>query len=455
VSAVVTDLNMPRMDGFEFIERIRAEPRHRGLPIIVVSGDTDPATPERLQVHRRQRILPETLFARTGAAQTGATSRCKVCRSFPVATWRGLLTLWRGYSVPSRWRLKQPPPTSSQIMDRLDRLEKQNQSLAEEVKQLHQELPTARGRRPGRVGPKPLDLDEKVAVDESRVAELAQSKVEASQRFPIRVTGMALFNGFLNSKRQRRPGVSHIRLARKPGQRRRQLLSNHLGLEYSGPQTFLGGRVHGNVYMDFAGGSGTPLDWDFRLRTGEIEIDWADRSILAGVESPIFAPREPPRWRKWNLRRWPGAGNLWLWTSASALRTEDPLHGRNRRARAIGAVQTAEVQPYQPSVVTPSPPGPASKAVSSSTIDSRARGRPMRIEIAPGFHTSVTHVAGYIGVVQFVLARLVRQSFDQTGIHRRVLQRAKRGAGGRTRRLHHSAHGAAIPVHSKGRMERN
>jgi CheY-like chemotaxis protein len=45
---VVTDLNMPRMDGFEFIERIRAEPRHQHLPIIVVSGDTDPRTPERL-----------------------------------------------------------------------------------------------------------------------------------------------------------------------------------------------------------------------------------------------------------------------------------------------------------------------------------------------------------------------------------------------------------------------
>lgn len=48
VRAVVTDLNMPRMDGFEFIEWIRAQPRLRGLPIIVVSGDTDPRTPERL-----------------------------------------------------------------------------------------------------------------------------------------------------------------------------------------------------------------------------------------------------------------------------------------------------------------------------------------------------------------------------------------------------------------------
>jgi CheY-like chemotaxis protein len=48
VRALVTDLHMPRMDGFELIERIRSEPRHRRLPIIVVSGDTDPTTPERL-----------------------------------------------------------------------------------------------------------------------------------------------------------------------------------------------------------------------------------------------------------------------------------------------------------------------------------------------------------------------------------------------------------------------
>ena len=48
VCALVTDLNMPRMDGFELIRRIRALERHERLPIIVISGDTDPATPERI-----------------------------------------------------------------------------------------------------------------------------------------------------------------------------------------------------------------------------------------------------------------------------------------------------------------------------------------------------------------------------------------------------------------------
>jgi CheY-like chemotaxis protein len=48
VRAIVTDLNMPRMDGFELIRRIRQHERLCATPIIVVSADTDPDTPERI-----------------------------------------------------------------------------------------------------------------------------------------------------------------------------------------------------------------------------------------------------------------------------------------------------------------------------------------------------------------------------------------------------------------------
>lgn len=49
VDAVITDLNMPRMDGFEMIEKIRSDARIAATPIIVVSADTHPATPDRVQ----------------------------------------------------------------------------------------------------------------------------------------------------------------------------------------------------------------------------------------------------------------------------------------------------------------------------------------------------------------------------------------------------------------------
>jgi CheY-like chemotaxis protein len=48
VQAVVTDLNMPRMDGFEMIRRIREDQGLATTPIIVVSADTDPTTPDRV-----------------------------------------------------------------------------------------------------------------------------------------------------------------------------------------------------------------------------------------------------------------------------------------------------------------------------------------------------------------------------------------------------------------------
>ena len=48
VRAIITDLNMPRMDGFELIRRIRVDPRFCATPIVVVSADTDPTTPHRV-----------------------------------------------------------------------------------------------------------------------------------------------------------------------------------------------------------------------------------------------------------------------------------------------------------------------------------------------------------------------------------------------------------------------
>ncbi len=47
VCALVTDLQMPRMDGFELIERVRSDGRLARLPIIAVSGDNDPRTQAR------------------------------------------------------------------------------------------------------------------------------------------------------------------------------------------------------------------------------------------------------------------------------------------------------------------------------------------------------------------------------------------------------------------------
>lgn len=39
---IVTDINMPRLDGYGFIEGVRADPQHRTVPILVLSTESSP-----------------------------------------------------------------------------------------------------------------------------------------------------------------------------------------------------------------------------------------------------------------------------------------------------------------------------------------------------------------------------------------------------------------------------
>ena len=38
---IVTDINMPRMDGFGFIEAVRGNDKYRGIPILVLTTESD------------------------------------------------------------------------------------------------------------------------------------------------------------------------------------------------------------------------------------------------------------------------------------------------------------------------------------------------------------------------------------------------------------------------------
>jgi two-component system chemotaxis response regulator CheY len=44
---IVTDINMPSMDGFGFIDAVRAQSRFAGIPILVLTTESDRALKER------------------------------------------------------------------------------------------------------------------------------------------------------------------------------------------------------------------------------------------------------------------------------------------------------------------------------------------------------------------------------------------------------------------------
>ncbi|HVW08770.1 MAG TPA: response regulator [Bryobacteraceae bacterium] len=47
VAAIVTDLHMPKNNGFELLRRLRADVRYANLPVLMISGDSDPRLPRR------------------------------------------------------------------------------------------------------------------------------------------------------------------------------------------------------------------------------------------------------------------------------------------------------------------------------------------------------------------------------------------------------------------------
>ncbi|MEO8099378.1 MAG: response regulator [Acidobacteriota bacterium] len=78
VAAVLTDLQLPGMTGIELTERLRAEERFRGMPVIVVSAASD---------------------AGAGARALGAGADAFFGKPFsPAAVCRKLQELWEDHA---------------------------------------------------------------------------------------------------------------------------------------------------------------------------------------------------------------------------------------------------------------------------------------------------------------------------------------------------------------------
>ena len=59
VAAIVTDLHLRQADGFDLIRQVRAEPRFARMPIVLISGDSDPQLPARALAQGADAFFPK------------------------------------------------------------------------------------------------------------------------------------------------------------------------------------------------------------------------------------------------------------------------------------------------------------------------------------------------------------------------------------------------------------
>ncbi|MDP8982862.1 MAG: hypothetical protein M3O35_19985 [Acidobacteriota bacterium] len=283
-----------------------------------------------------------------------------------------------------------------QILERLERLEQENHNLAAEVRLLREELASSRTATVPAETSAAAPIDERLAVQERRIDEQAQTKVEASQRLPITLTGMVLFNAYLNGRSN--GGQEYPVAASAPSGNAlvggATLRQSVIGLKFQGPTVWGGGQINGSLYLDLFAGSTSSLNHLVRLRVATIEIDWKNRSLMVGQDKPIVAPREPNSLAQVGVSPLTGAGNLWLWEPQ--IRYEERISlGRQAGLR----LQAGVYQTSDPSYIsrggdsTAIVPGPR-PALEGRFEFWRQIGESARIEIAPGFHTSSSHIAG-------------------------------------------------------------
>ena len=289
----------------------------------------------------------------------------------------------------------QTAPQVDEILSRLDRLEKDNQALLEEVRALRQEVSGLRTPLPENAAPAQT-AGERQAVDETRIDELAQTKVEASQKFPIRITGMALFNASLNG-RFNGDAENPLTASATPGEMTGDgtLRQSTLGLLFNGPQTFWGGKISGSVYMDFFGGSTVSLDHLLRLRTAAIDIDWKNTSVMFGQDKPIISPRDPDSLAQVGYSPLSGAGNLWLWQPQARVEQRISWNENTGLRAQAGVVVTSSLDyPSNPNqYMAPSSQQQYSRPGAEGRLEWWHRwGDTEGVEIAGGYHFNQNRV---------------------------------------------------------------
>jgi len=272
----------------------------------------------------------------------------------------------------------QTAPDLTQILERLARLEAENDALRRQLSDLRR------------------DLETRVQIQERRVDEQAQTKVESAEKFPIRMRGMLVTNLFHNS-----PNAGGVDVptsaSRFPGRTAAgiALRQSVIGIEYRGPETFWGGKVDGSVFMDFFEGT-TELNNlpPMRMRTGHIGLRWNSRSVTVALDKPLFSPRDPSSFSYIGVSPLTGSGNLWRWQQQVRFEQRLGTETTGLRAQAALVQTTEEVGTAAAPVVALERrrPGLQGRFAFFHRLD-----RDRSVEVAPSFHLSNTH-AGSVSV---------------------------------------------------------
>lgn len=214
------------------------------------------------------------------------------------------------------------------------------------------------------------ELRERQTMQETQIAVHDQTKVESESRYPVKVTGLVLLSGFVNTGAVDAPATPTLAIpgAGSTGASVRQTI---LGLDAQGPRLF-GARSFANLRVDFngrpasarsaagySGYSGNAML--LRLRTARADLQWSRTQAYFSLDRPILSPDLPASLTAIAEPPLAWSGDLWTWNPQLGV-TQYLAPPGSRGLQLQAALIDAGDAPLSPALDTPAGGFPPSGA---------------------------------------------------------------------------------------------
>jgi hypothetical protein len=198
------------------------------------------------------------------------------------------------------------------------------------------------------------EIRERQTIDESQIATHDVTKVETQSKYPLKVTGLLLFNTFVNT-RQVDNSASPAYAISGPGSTGLSLRQTVLGFDARGPHLF-NATSHADLRVDFFANnmqSNYAASGLLRLRTAHAALDWNYTEAFIELDRSILEPNEPSSLVAVAQPELAWAGNLWNWNPQIGIFRAFPLSDSSRIKAQAALIDTSD--PLQPETTSTSP----------------------------------------------------------------------------------------------------
>jgi hypothetical protein len=189
------------------------------------------------------------------------------------------------------------------------------------------------------------EVKERQAMEESQISTLDTTKVETESKYPLKVSGLLLFNGFVNT-RQVDISASPAYALAGAGSTGLSLRQTVLGLDARGPHLF-NATSHADVRVDFWANdtaSNYAASGLLRLRTAHAALDWPNTEAFVELDRSILEPNEPSSLVAIAQPELAWAGNLWTWNPQVGISHQFTFSDSGRIQAEVALIDTSDPQ---------------------------------------------------------------------------------------------------------------